>query len=99
MLLLYTGLETDLDIVQGWAAAPPSSRFSGIVVPLVTGFGLGWMTPVSYLANPGGRLIFSLFMAVAMSISAVPVIAKILIDFDLYAARPRPVDSRLGLAR
>jgi K+:H+ antiporter len=83
MLLLYTGLETDLDIVQSMGRRAAVISFSGIVVPLISGFGLGWITPVSYLANPDGRLIFSLFMAVAMSISAVPVIAKILIDLDL----------------
>ena len=35
------------------------------------------------LPAPNGRLIFSLFLAIAMAISAVPVIAKILIDLDL----------------
>jgi Kef-type K+ transport system membrane component KefB len=51
---------------------------------LVTGFALGWRIPASYLAKPNDRLIFFLFIAVAMSISAVPVIAKILIDLDLH---------------
>jgi Kef-type K+ transport system membrane component KefB/nucleotide-binding universal stress UspA family protein len=83
MLLLYTGLETDLDIVRGMGRQAAIVSLSGIVVPLAAGFGLGWMMPAAYLANPGGRLIFSLFMAVAMSISAVPVIAKILLDLDL----------------
>jgi Kef-type K+ transport system membrane component KefB len=50
---------------------------------LLTGFALGWEIPAGYLAKPNDRLIFSLFIAVAMSISAVPVIAKILIDLDL----------------
>ncbi len=55
----------------------------GVIVPAASGFALGWHLPAEYLAAPNGRLIFSLFMAVAMSISAVPVIAKILIDLDL----------------
>ncbi|HEX4209346.1 MAG TPA: cation:proton antiporter [Candidatus Binataceae bacterium] len=83
MLLLYTGLETDLNLLQGMGRRAAVVSLSGIVVPLAAGFGLGWITPAIYLANPNGRLIFSLFMAVAMSISAVPVIAKILIDLDL----------------
>ncbi|HTT77133.1 MAG TPA: cation:proton antiporter [Candidatus Binataceae bacterium] len=83
MLLLYTGLETDLNILQGMGRRAAAVSLSGIVVPLTAGFGLGWITPASYLANPNSRLIFSLFMAVAMSISAVPVIAKILLDLDL----------------
>ena len=35
------------------------------------------------LADPGSRILFSLFIATAMSISAMPVIAKILVDLDL----------------
>ena len=41
------------------------------------------MIPASYLADPNSRLLFSLFLATAMSISAMPVIAKILVDLDL----------------
>lgn len=83
MLLLYTGLETDLGILRGVGNAAFAVSALGVIVPAVTGFALGWHLPKEYLAAPNQRLIFSLFMAVAMSISAVPVIAKILIDLDL----------------
>ncbi len=83
MLLLYTGLETDLGILRGVGAAAVAVSLFGVIVPAATGFALGWRLPAEYLAAPNQRLIFSLFMAVAMSISAVPVIAKILIDLDL----------------
>src|ERR1700733_1649561 len=45
MLLLYTGLETDLNILQGMGPRAAVVSLSGIIVPLATGFGLGWMTP------------------------------------------------------
>jgi Kef-type K+ transport system membrane component KefB/nucleotide-binding universal stress UspA family protein len=83
MLLLYTGIETDLGILRGVGGATVAVSLLGVVVPAATGFALGWHLPAQYLAMPNQRLIFSLFMAVAMSISAVPVIAKILIDLDL----------------
>ncbi|HXR25530.1 MAG TPA: cation:proton antiporter [Candidatus Binataceae bacterium] len=83
MLLLYTGLETDLRILRGVGNATFAVSALGVIVPAATGFALGWHLPAQYLAAPDQRLIFSLFMAVAMSISAVPVIAKILIDLDL----------------
>jgi len=83
LLLLYTGLETDLDILRGMGRRALGVSLFGIVVPWAAGFAFGRMLPASYLVAPGERLIFSLFMAVAMSISAVPVIAKILIDLDL----------------
>ena len=83
MLLLYTGLETDLKIVRRVGRAALTVSWLGIIVPGITGFALGWEIPASHLVDPHERLIFSLFIAVAMSISAVPVIAKILIDLDL----------------
>jgi Kef-type K+ transport system membrane component KefB len=83
MLLLYTGLETDLGILRGVGRAAAIVSSLGILIPWISGFALGWELPVSYLAHPDGRLIFALFLAVAMSISAVPVIAKILMDMDL----------------
>lgn len=83
LLLLYTGLETDLEILRRVGRTAVTVSWLGIAIPWVSGFALGWMIPAAYLAHPNDRLIFSLFIAVAMSISAVPVIAKILIDLDL----------------
>jgi Kef-type K+ transport system membrane component KefB/nucleotide-binding universal stress UspA family protein len=83
LLLLYTGLETDLTVLRGIGRAAAVVSMLGIVIPWGSGFVLGWEMPASYLAAQNHRLIFALFMAIAMSISAVPVIAKILIDLDL----------------
>lgn len=83
LLLLYIGLETDLGILRGMGPAAIKVSGCGIAVPLLSGLALGYMLPDHYLAAHGNRAIFSLFMAVAMSISAVPVIAKILIDLGL----------------
>jgi Kef-type K+ transport system membrane component KefB/nucleotide-binding universal stress UspA family protein len=83
LLLLCTGLETELDILRGMGRVAALVSTFGIVIPLAGGFALGWWMPAAYLAAPNQRLIFSLFLAIAMAISAVPVIAKILIDLDL----------------
>jgi Kef-type K+ transport system membrane component KefB len=83
MLLLYTGLETDLGILRSVGRASLMVSLLGIVIPWGAGFAVGWEIPASFMAAPNQRLIFSLFIAVSMSISAVPVIAKILIDLDL----------------
>ena len=83
MLLLYTGLETNLDILRGVGRTAATVSALGILIPWISGYALGWEMPASYLANPNGRLIFALFLAVAMSISAVPIIVKILMDMDL----------------
>jgi len=83
MLLLCTGIETDLDTLRNMRRPAVLISSFGIVIPFAGGFLLGWCLPAIYLAIPNQRLIFALFLAVAMSISAVPVIAKILIDLDL----------------
>jgi Kef-type K+ transport system membrane component KefB/nucleotide-binding universal stress UspA family protein len=83
MLLLLTGLETDVRLLRNLGRAALIASMMGMVLPFGLGFGLGYLMPDSYLTDPGGRILFSLFVATAMSISAMPVIAKILVDLDL----------------
>ncbi|MFM2311861.1 MAG: hypothetical protein RLZZ04_1137 [Cyanobacteriota bacterium] len=83
MLLIVTGLETDLNLIIRKGRTALLISLGGIIVPFATGFGLGWLMPEIFLANPSQRLVFSLFIATAMSISAIPVIAKVLMDLKL----------------
>lgn len=82
-LLAITGLETDLGLIKRRGRSALIISAGGILVPFASGIALGWTLPDGYLAAPEARLVFALFMAVAMSISAVPVIAKVLMDLDL----------------
>lgn len=82
-LLIVTGLETDLNLILRKGKTALLISLGGIVVPFTTGFGLGWLLPENFLADPTKRMVFSLFIATAMSISAVPVIAKVLMDLNL----------------
>ncbi len=82
-LLIVTGLETDLKLILRKGKTALVISLGGIIVPFITGFGLGWLLPDSLLVDPDKRLVFSLFIATAMSISAVPVIAKVLMDLNL----------------
>jgi Kef-type K+ transport system membrane component KefB/nucleotide-binding universal stress UspA family protein len=83
LLLLLTGLETDLRLLRNLGRAALIASVMGMVVPFGLGFALGYFMPTEYLADPSSRILFSLFLATAMSISAMPVIAKILVDLDL----------------
>ena len=83
LLLLLTGLETDLRLLRNLGRAALIASVMGMVLPFGLGFALGYYMPDEYLADPTSRMLFSLFLATAMSISAMPVIAKILIDLDL----------------
>lgn len=83
MLLVVTGLETDADLVLSKGRTAVLLSLGGIVVPFATGFALGWFLPIEFIAAPDQRLVFSLFIATAMSISAIPVIAKVLLELDV----------------
>ncbi|MFC7154091.1 cation:proton antiporter [Halomarina halobia] len=83
MLLIVTGLETDFDLILRKGRIAVVLSLGGILLPFATGFALGWYLPGEFIASSDQRLVFSLFIATAMSISAIPVIAKILIDLDI----------------
>jgi Kef-type K+ transport system membrane component KefB len=59
-----------------WVAA------GAIVTPLILGFGFGWIS-AGALAGGVDPLIFSLFCAVAVSITAMPVLGRILREYSL----------------
>ncbi|HXJ23459.1 MAG TPA: cation:proton antiporter [Polyangia bacterium] len=83
LLLLITGLETDLRLLRNLGRAALIASATGMVLPFLLGFGLGELMPAGYLMRADHRVMFSLFLATTMSISAMPVIAKILVDLDL----------------
>jgi Kef-type K+ transport system membrane component KefB/nucleotide-binding universal stress UspA family protein len=82
-LLLITGLETDLSLIRHHARTAIGVSLGGIAFTFLTGFILGQFLPDFLLADVNERLVFSLFIATAMSISAIPVIAKVLMDLNL----------------
>lgn len=82
-LLLMTGLETDLEVMRNLGRAAFYASLLGMVVPFATAFALGWVLPERLLVASGDRVIFALFLATALSVSAIPVIARILTDLDL----------------
>lgn len=82
-LLLITGLETDLALVRRHARTAIGVSYGGILVTFTSGFLLGQYLPDFLLGDPDERLVFALFVATAMSISAIPVIAKVLMDLNL----------------
>ena len=82
--LLTAGLEIDLRSIfrQGKSALLVS--FFGVIIPFSLGFLAAGAFPQFLGAGVGAsRLIFALFVGTALSISALPVIAKILMDLNL----------------
>jgi len=77
LLLLLTGMETDLAVVRRSRGAAFSVSFAGIIVPFLCGALLGELLPDAMLPNPEKRLITTLFLGTALSISSVKIVAMV----------------------
>lgn len=86
LLLTVAGLEVDIAVVQRRGRSALAVSVLGVLVPLAGGVALGYLLPSDALAEPGRRHLFAAFMGVALSISALPVIARTLLDLGLLRA-------------
>jgi Kef-type K+ transport system membrane component KefB/nucleotide-binding universal stress UspA family protein len=77
LLLLVTGMETNLSVVRRVRRPAISVSIAGIVLPFICGFALGELLPDSMLPDPGKRLVTSLFLGVGLSISSVKIVAVV----------------------
>ncbi len=82
MLLLLTGMETDLRLVRRVGAACVSISATGVVVPFLCGFALAQVLPDSLLPRPDQRLVAGLFLGTALSISSVKIVAIIVREMN-----------------
>ena len=83
MLLLLTGMETDLKLVARMKSAAVAISLSGIALPFACGFALGETLPDSLLPHmPGGRLVPSLFLGTALSISSIKIVAMVVREMN-----------------
>ena len=86
-LVLIGGLETRLGVLRRARRAVVGGWLGGFAVPFAVGFFLGMEMPAQLAPSSVERPVFALFIATAMSISAIPVIARILMDLDLMKTR------------
>jgi Kef-type K+ transport system membrane component KefB/nucleotide-binding universal stress UspA family protein len=82
MLLLLTGMETDLKLVRRTGGASAIASIAGIVIPFICGVALGEALPDSMLPDPGKRLITSLFLGTALSIASVKIVATVIREMN-----------------
>lgn len=83
LLLVVTGFETDLTLISRLGRAAFWVTAGSLLLPF--GFGLlgGVLAPESLVGDEAGRDVFALFLATALTISSLPVIAKILTELRL----------------
>ena len=88
LLLFIAGLEVDLHIVFQQGRQAISLSFFGLIIPFALGFVVPYSFPTVFgTGGVGDPLIFALFMGTAMSISALPVIVRILMDLKLFKTK------------
>lgn len=83
LLVGITGIQLDFALVRRRGLTAARISLSGLIVPLAFGIGCGFLLPASLLADSADRGVFALFLGVAMCVSAIPVIAKTLMDMRL----------------
>ena len=85
LFLLVAGMEVDLSTIWRQGRAAISVGMLGTIVPFAVGFVLAWLAPGALGQQSGSDLVlFALFFGTALSISALPVIAKTLMDLGIY---------------
>lgn len=82
LLLLLTGMETDLKLVRKVGKAAIAISIAGILVPFACGFALGEFLPDALLPRPDQRLVAALFMGTALSISSVKIVAVVVREMN-----------------
>ena len=83
-LLVVTGFETDLGLITKLGRPAVHVTVGSMLLPLFGGIVLGGALPDSFLvAGEHPRIVFVLFIMLAVSVSSLAVVAKILGDLGL----------------
>ena len=82
LLLLLTGMETDLPLVKRVGRTAVTVAAAGVAIPFACGVWLGEMLPDSLLPKPEARLVTAIFLGTALSISSVKIVAMVVREMN-----------------
>src|SRR4051812_23282507 len=82
-LLVLTGIETDLRIVGRFRRAVALITVGALVVPALAGVLVASWLPASFAGPTGRPVLLAMFMAISLSISSLPVMARILRELGM----------------
>ena len=86
LLMFLIGLEFDFDHLRNNRGTALSISSAGILLPFILGFLLGrWMHSALHLG--GSWINLSLFLAAAMSITAIPILGRIMVELNINRTR------------
>ena len=85
LFLLVAGIKVDLSVARRRGNIAHKVSLAGIFVAIASGLAAATLFPEAVGREEGADpLVFALFFATALLISALPVVAKTLMDLDLY---------------
>lgn len=85
LLLLVSGLEVDLTVALKQGKASIITSVMGIIFPFLIGFSVAYSFPDFFGINHENmKLVFALFVGTALSITAMPVVARTLMDLNIF---------------
>jgi Kef-type K+ transport system membrane component KefB/nucleotide-binding universal stress UspA family protein len=82
LLLLLTGMETDLPLVKRVGRTAVTVAVAGVAIPFACGVWLGEMLPDALLPKPEARLVTAIFLGTALSISSVKIVAMVVREMN-----------------
>lgn len=87
MFMFIVGMELDLNVLRNRAHEAVFISHASIVIPFSLGMGLSYFIYESFAPENVSFLSFGLFMGIAMSITAFPVLARIVQERGLHKTR------------
>jgi len=82
--LFAAGLEMNLSLFRRVGTKIAWASLMGIAIPFILGYGIVILYPGLWTEHLQGDIfLFAMFLGTALSISALPVIARILMDLNL----------------
>jgi Kef-type K+ transport system membrane component KefB/nucleotide-binding universal stress UspA family protein len=82
MLLLLTGMETDLKLVRKVGTPAVMVTILGVGVPFACGVAAAFFIPQSILPTESMRLVTALFLGTALSISSIKIVAMVVREMN-----------------
>ncbi|OXM68387.1 cation:proton antiporter [Amycolatopsis vastitatis] len=83
LLVGLTGVQMDMGLARKRGLTAAGVSIGGLVLPLGLGIGAGYLLPKVLVPEGTDVTVFAMFLGVALCVSAIPVIAKTLIDMKL----------------
>jgi Kef-type K+ transport system membrane component KefB/nucleotide-binding universal stress UspA family protein len=82
LLLLLTGMDTDVALIRRIGRPAIAISVTGIAVPFVCGVVIALLLPETLLPHPEQRFVTALFLGVAMSISSIKIVAMVVHEMN-----------------